>query len=57
MDNLLNDLDRAYKGLQHLQLESTKTNMAIIWDTLNVLEKVSAHLQEENNANTNNSGN
>lgn len=40
MTELLQDLDRVYTGLQHLNLQPTKHNTAILLDTLQVLESV-----------------
>ena len=56
MENLISDIDRAYKGLQNLQITATKANAAIVLDTLQVLEQVYKHLTEENHAESNNSG-
>lgn len=46
MKELLEEIDRIYDGLQHLQLQPTKSNTAIIFDALTVLEKVYAKIQE-----------
>jgi len=48
MEELLSDLDRVYTSVQHLQLEPTKTNTAIILDALQVMEKVYRLLKEQN---------
>lgn len=39
-ENLQKDIDRVYQGLQHMQVEPTKANLAILLDTMQVLETV-----------------
>lgn len=48
MDELMKDVERVHDGIQHLQVQPTKTNIAIIFDALNVLENVYQHLSQEN---------
>lgn len=43
---LLKDLERVYKGMQNLNVQPTKTNTAIILDTLTVLEKAYAFVKD-----------
>lgn len=38
----LADIDRVYQGLQHLSLQPTKNNTAILLDAMTVLEGVAA---------------
>jgi hypothetical protein len=45
-ETLCKDIDRIYQGIQHLNLEPTKVNTAIILDTLQVLENVYRYLKE-----------
>jgi hypothetical protein len=53
MDNqLLEDIDRVYKGLQNLQITATKANTAIVLDALQVLESLYQHLKGEKYAAT-----
>lgn len=47
MEDLMQDIDRVHNGIQHLQVQPTKTNTAIILDALNVLEKVYQHLDKQ----------
>ena len=56
MNILLSDIDRVYKGLQNLQIAATKSNTAIVLDTLQVLEAIYKHFTEESHANSNESG-
>lgn len=46
MTNLLQDMDRVYTGLQHLSIKPTKNNVAILLDTLTVMEKAYTFIQE-----------
>ena len=46
MKEFLDDIERIHDGLQHLQLQPTKSNTAIIFDALTVLEKVYAKINE-----------
>lgn len=46
MKELLDEIERIHDGLQHLQLQPTKSNTAIIFDALTVLEKVYAKINE-----------
>jgi len=46
MEELLSDLDRVYQGIQHLQLEPTKINTAIVLDALQVMENVYRFIKE-----------
>lgn len=41
-EELKKDLDRVYQGLQHMQVEPTETNLAIMLDTLQVIKKAYA---------------
>lgn len=38
VEKILDDLNRSYAGLQHLNIEATLTNISIIQDTLNTLK-------------------
>ncbi len=42
----LADIDRVYQGLQHLSLQPTKNNTAILLDAMTVLEGVAAMMDE-----------
>ena len=46
MMELMKNLDRVYTGLQNLKLQPTKSNMAILFDTLQVLESVYRFVEE-----------
>lgn len=46
MKEYLDEIERIHDGLQHLQLQPTKSNTAIIFDALTVLEKVYAKIKE-----------
>lgn len=46
MGDLLKDVERIYDGIQHLQIQPTKTNTAIMLDTMQTLEKVYSFLQQ-----------
>lgn len=39
-EELKKDVDRAYQGLQHLNIEPTKVNLAILMDALQTMENV-----------------
>lgn len=45
VEKLLDDLNRAHEGLQHLRIEATKGNVAIIWDALTALENANAFIE------------
>ena len=45
VEKLLQDLERAHAGLQHLHIEATKGNVAIIWDALTAMENANAFLE------------
>ena len=51
MKELIQELDRVYSGIQHLEIQPTKNNVAIILDALNVIEKafvfIKGHTGEE----------
>lgn len=46
VEKLLEDLSRAHDGLQHLHIEATKSNVAIIWDALQALENANAFIKD-----------
>lgn len=46
MDKLLQDIDRVYTGIQNLKMQPNKHNVAIVLDTLTVLESVYSYLQD-----------
>lgn len=56
---LLADVDRAFTGLQHLQLAPTEHNVAILFDAMNVLKTVYNAVKEmpEHAADSNDYGN
>lgn len=58
-NQLLSEIDRAFGGIQHLQLAPTKPNVAILFDTMNVLEAVYNFVKEmpDHAADSDNSGN
>ena len=39
-EELQKDISRVYQGLQHMQVEPTKANLAILLDTMQTLEVV-----------------
>jgi len=39
-EELQKDIDRIYQGLQHMKVEPTKANLAILLDTMQTLENV-----------------
>ena len=39
-EKLQKDIDRVYQGLQHMQVEPTKANLAILLDAMQTLEVV-----------------
>lgn len=45
------DLNRVYEGIQHLQVQPTKVNVAIILDALQTLEKCDDFLKEVHDGN------
>ena len=45
VEKLLEDLNRAHDGLQHLHIEATKANVAIVWDALQALENANAFIK------------
>ena len=52
------DINRVYQGIQHLQVAPTKENVAILFDTMSVLEELYKFVRErtENAADGNDSG-
>lgn len=46
IEELMKDMDRVHGGIQHLQIQPTKSNTAIILDALTVLENAYAVLDE-----------
>lgn len=46
MEPLAADIDRVYQGIQHLQIAPTKDNIAILFDTMNVLEGLYNYVKE-----------
>lgn len=46
-EKLLKDIDRTYTGLQHLDMQPTRNNTAIILDSLQVLEEIYSYLKNE----------
>lgn len=47
MENLLNDVDRVYTGIQNLNVQPTRGNTAIILDALTVLERIYSMLKAQ----------
>ena len=47
MENLLNDVDRVYTGIQNLNVQPTRSNTAIILDALTVLERIYGMLKAQ----------
>ena len=47
MENLLNNVDRVYTGIQNLNVQPTRGNTAIILDTLTVLERIYGMLKAQ----------
>ena len=45
-EELQKDIDRIYQGLQHMKVEPTKANLAILLDTMQTLENVFNFLGE-----------
>ena len=58
METLAADIDRVYQGIQHLQVAPTKENVAILFDTMSVLEESYKYekARAENAADGNDSG-
>lgn len=58
MESLAADIDRVYQGIQHLRVAPTKENVAILFDTMSVLEELYKFVRErtENAADGNDSG-
>ena len=49
MEELLQELDRVHSGIQHLDIQPTKNNVAIVLDALTVLEKAYMFIKENTN--------
>lgn len=45
-EKLMQDAARAYEGLQHIDAPMTRNNVAIVFDTLQVLQNIHAFLGE-----------
>ena len=45
VEKLMKDLDTAYQGLQHLSVEPSKNNLAILTVALQAMEGAYAYLQ------------
>lgn len=45
VEKLMKDLDTAYQGLQHLNVEPNKNNLAILTMALQTMEQAYAYLQ------------
>lgn len=47
-EKLMQDAARVYEGLQHIDAPMTRNNVAIVFDTLQVLQNIHAFLGELN---------
>ena len=58
-DELLAEIDRAFGGIQHLQVAPTEHNVAILFDCMNVLKTAYNYVKEmpEHAADSNDRGN
>lgn len=43
-EEMKKDVDRVYQGLQHLHIEPTKANLAILMDAMQTMENVYRYL-------------